>query len=67
MAQTIDVVVPDLGDFSDVEIIEVLVAPGDELQADDSVIVKFATPTKWISMSWQKRSVSCQRLRARAN
>ena len=34
-----DLIVPDLGDFSDVEIIEVLVSPGDELQADDSVIV----------------------------
>jgi dihydrolipoamide dehydrogenase len=34
-----DLVVPDLGDFSDVEIIEVLVSPGDVLQVDDSIIV----------------------------
>ncbi len=39
MAQTIELVVPDLGDFSDVDIIEVLVSPGDELQVEDSVIV----------------------------
>ncbi|MEN8130777.1 MAG: dihydrolipoyllysine-residue acetyltransferase [Pseudomonadota bacterium] len=30
--------VPDLGDFSDVEIIEVLVAPGDEVTEEDSLI-----------------------------
>ena len=39
MSDSKDLVVPDLGDFSDVEIIEVLVRPGDELQVDDSVIV----------------------------
>ena len=39
MAETVELVVPDLGDFSDVEIIEVLVSPGDELQVEDSVIV----------------------------
>ncbi|MCP4406237.1 MAG: dihydrolipoyllysine-residue acetyltransferase [Gammaproteobacteria bacterium] len=30
--------VPDIGDFSDVEIIEVLVAPGDEVTKEDSLI-----------------------------
>ncbi len=39
MTDTKDLLVPDLGDFSDVEIIEVLVSPGDELQVEDSVIV----------------------------
>ena len=39
MAGSKDLLVPDLGDFSDVEVIEVLVSPGDELQVDDSVIV----------------------------
>jgi dihydrolipoamide dehydrogenase len=39
VAGTKDLVVPDLGDFSDVEIIEVLVGSGDVLQIDDSVIV----------------------------
>lgn len=33
-----DIVVPDLGDFSDVEIIEVLVAPGDSVEAEQSLI-----------------------------
>ncbi len=32
------VVVPDLGDFSDVEIIEVLVKPGDEVAAEQGVV-----------------------------
>ena len=35
---TIELKVPDLGDFSDVEIIEVLVKPGDKLAVDDPVI-----------------------------
>ena len=39
MSDTMDVIVPDLGDFSDVEVIEVLVSPGDEVQVEDSVIV----------------------------
>ena len=39
MTDTKDLLVPDLGDFSEVEIIEILVSPGDELQVEDSVIV----------------------------
>jgi len=34
----VDVTVPDLGDFSDVEVIDVLVAPGDVVAVDDSLI-----------------------------
>lgn len=35
---TIDVKVPDIGDFSDVPIIEILVGPGDEVAAEDPLI-----------------------------
>jgi pyruvate dehydrogenase E2 component (dihydrolipoamide acetyltransferase) len=38
MANTIDIVVPDLGDFENVEIIEVLVAPGDSVAREDGLI-----------------------------
>lgn len=38
MADESAVVVPDIGDFQDVEIIEVLVAPGDVIAVDDSLI-----------------------------
>jgi len=38
MAQEQTVVVPDIGDFKDVEIIEVLVKPGDKVAANDSLI-----------------------------
>ncbi len=38
MAKTIDIVVPDLGDFADVEIIEVLVAPGDSVTREAGLI-----------------------------
>ncbi|MEJ2059107.1 MAG: dihydrolipoyllysine-residue acetyltransferase [Gammaproteobacteria bacterium] len=35
---TKEITVPDIGDFKDVEIIEVLVKPGDSVQAEDSLI-----------------------------
>ncbi len=38
MSETIDVKVPDIGDFSDVEIIEVLVSSGDQVAAEDPLI-----------------------------
>ena len=38
MAKPIDILVPELGDFSDVEVIEVLVAAGDTVAAEDGLI-----------------------------
>jgi len=38
MAGKVDIVVPDLGDFSDVEIIEVLVRSGDKVAREDGLI-----------------------------
>jgi dihydrolipoamide dehydrogenase len=38
MAKTIDVTLPDIGDFTSVDIIEVLVAEGDEISAEQSII-----------------------------
>ena len=38
MSKTIDINIPDIGDFDEVEIIEVLVKKGDEVQAQDSLI-----------------------------
>ncbi len=38
MAQMIEVKVPDIGDFKDVEIIEVLVKPGDQVEKEASLI-----------------------------
>jgi pyruvate dehydrogenase E2 component (dihydrolipoamide acetyltransferase) len=38
VATTIDIVVPDLGDFEDVEIIEVLVSSGDTVAREDGLI-----------------------------
>lgn len=39
MKQTIDVTVPDIGDFSDVAVIEVMVCVGDIVKQDDTVIM----------------------------
>lgn len=38
MTMMTDVLLPDVGDFKDVEVIEVLVSPGDRISADDSII-----------------------------
>jgi len=38
MKTTVEIPVPDIGDFSDIEVIEVYVAPGDEVAAEDSLI-----------------------------
>jgi len=38
MADRVDIVVPDLGDFADVEVIEILVAAGDKVAREDGLI-----------------------------
>ncbi len=38
MSESIDIVVPDLGDFENVEIIEILVAAGDEVDREEGLI-----------------------------
>lgn len=38
MAQVIEVKVPDIGDFKNIEVIEILVKPGDQIKVDDPII-----------------------------
>ena len=38
MSQLVEVKVPDIGDFKDVEVIELLVKPGDTIKADQSLL-----------------------------
>ena len=38
MSKTIDIVVPDLGDFDNVEVIEVLVSAGDSVEREDGLV-----------------------------
>ena len=38
MADQVKLVVPDLGDFADVEVIEVLVSPGDTVEIEDALV-----------------------------
>ena len=38
MATVEDILLPDIGDFTDVEIIEILVAPGDRVEPDQSLL-----------------------------
>ena len=37
MSKIQDVLLPDIGDFKDVEVIEIMVSPGDTVQAEDSI------------------------------
>ena len=39
MADTSKITLPDVGDFKDIEVIEVLIAVGDEVEAEQSIIV----------------------------
>jgi dihydrolipoamide dehydrogenase len=39
VSTTLDVLVPDIGDFTDVPVVEVLVGTGDEVEADDPLVV----------------------------
>ena len=46
----IEVRVPDIGDFQDVEIIEILVKPGDSVEAETSMItLENQTKPRWMS------------------
>ena len=38
MSETIEVKVPDIGDYKDVPVIEVFVKPGDSVKAEESLI-----------------------------
>lgn len=39
MSQLIEIKVPDIGDYKDVPVIEVLVKPGDKVEKEQSIIV----------------------------
>jgi pyruvate dehydrogenase E2 component (dihydrolipoamide acetyltransferase) len=39
MSQTIEITVPDIGDYKDVPVIEVLVKPGDQVEKEQSIVV----------------------------
>jgi hypothetical protein len=47
VANTIDVKVPDIGDYKDVPIIEVLVKPGDVVKADQSLVTRVGLVGRW--------------------
>ncbi|MYG68090.1 MAG: branched-chain alpha-keto acid dehydrogenase subunit E2, partial [Gammaproteobacteria bacterium] len=38
MSSVIEIKIPDIGDFADVEVIELLVAPGDRITAEDPLL-----------------------------
>jgi len=44
MATTIEVRVPDIDDFKDISIIEMLVKPGDSVREEQSVVTSTDTP-----------------------
>ena len=38
MANSTDIIVPDLGEFADVEVIEILVSAGDKVEREDGLV-----------------------------
>ena len=60
MTNTIDVKVPDIGDFTDVPIIEISVKPGDVVKIDDPLLtlesdkasMEVPSPSAGISQPW---------------
>ena len=38
MPDQIEIRIPDIGDFEDVEIVEILVGPGDRVEVDEPII-----------------------------
>jgi multidrug resistance efflux pump len=59
---TVEVRVPDIGDFKDVAIIELHVTPGSEVKAEDPLITLDPTKRQWKSRhpraAGSKRSMS---------
>ena len=39
MSKLIDILLPDIGDFEDIDVIEVLVSPGDKIEKDETLVI----------------------------
>ena len=46
---TVDIKVPDIGDFKEVEVIEILVKPGETIAKEQSLISSSRTRRRWKS------------------
>ena len=61
MSNPIEVKVPDIGDFTDVEVIEVLVAPGDTIRPEQSLITVESDRPPWkflpLRAGWSSQSM----------
>ena len=44
MSKSIEIKVPDIGDFKDVPVIEVLVSEGDSVKAEDGLVPQWEEP-----------------------
>ena len=62
MTQPIEIKVPDIGDFQDVSVIEVLVKPGDTVEKETSLItLETDKATMEVpSPSWRGEGSQCQ-------
>jgi pyruvate/2-oxoglutarate dehydrogenase complex dihydrolipoamide acyltransferase (E2) component len=46
----VEVKVPDIGDFKDVEVIELLVKPGDRIEREQSLVTVGGDKARWRSV-----------------
>lgn len=45
---TLEIIIPDIGSFDDVDVIEVLVSVGDNIKTDDPLITLETEKPQWI-------------------
>ena len=58
---TKQILVPDIGDFENVEVIEVLVKQGDEIKINDPLITieSDKSSVEYLPSSWCNRKIKC--------
>jgi pyruvate dehydrogenase E2 component (dihydrolipoamide acetyltransferase) len=72
VSKTIDVLVPDIGDFHDVPVIEVLVSPGASIKRDDPIAILESDKASMdvpsphagvVERCWSRWATRCRRAR----
>lgn len=71
MSSLEEILLPDIGDFSGVEIIEILVAPGDRIEAEQSILtlesdkatIEVPAPLAgWFRRFWSRPAIASVRV-----
>ena len=63
---TVEVKVPNIGDFKDVEIIELMVKPGDTIKVDQSLVTEELVEQRWTQATEPETLAVSRRMYSRA-